>query len=347
MKKIVISLLLLFFSFHLSAQTDYLEPVKPLDTYPGELGEYYRNVFSLLSADFQPQPYARFIVIPSFSPEYAMSVEKKNGRYCLISNTLSRTYWQAEKGTVKSEKKSVFISQSLYLSLGAIFRLATGQIQDLDGSSAGLDGVVYYFASTDSKGNILSGRKWSPKKGTLMERLVLVCQSAYLLSIGENISEDTLANEADVLLKELQKRTKEQPDAHNRPIYVGIYKVGPQLTTNSGKPVEELPKLSSGAPEKYVESEMVYPESLLAKNIEGYVLCEFTIDKTGAILRPHILKSTRPEFAEEVLRIVKGMPDWIPAMSEGKAVETNYTLYVPFRIQAYREHLQKKSLKKD
>ena len=53
MKKIVISLLLLTLSFRLSAQIDYLEPVKPFTTYTGELGEYYRNVFSLLNTGFQ------------------------------------------------------------------------------------------------------------------------------------------------------------------------------------------------------------------------------------------------------------------------------------------------------
>ena len=98
MKKIVFCLLLLTFSFRLAAQTDYLEPVKPFSTYTGELGEYYRSVFSLLNTGFQKQPYARFAAIPSFSPEYAMSVEKRNGRYTLVSNTLTRTYWQAEKG---------------------------------------------------------------------------------------------------------------------------------------------------------------------------------------------------------------------------------------------------------
>ena len=90
MKKIVFFILLLTLSFRLTAQIDYLEPVKPFTTYTGELGEYYRNVFSLLNTGFQQQPYARFVAIPSFSPEYAMSVEKKGGRYCLVSNTLSR-----------------------------------------------------------------------------------------------------------------------------------------------------------------------------------------------------------------------------------------------------------------
>ena len=336
MKKIVFTFLLLTFSFRLAAQIDYLEPVRPFSTYKGELGEYYRSVFFLLNTGFQKQPYACFVAIPSFSPEYAMSVEKKNGRYTLISNTLSRTYWQAEKGTVKVETKSVVISASLYQSLGAIFRLVTEQIQDLDGSSAGLDGVVYYFFSTDAKGKEQMGRKWSPAKGTLMERLVLVCQSAYMLSKGENISEPTLAEEAAALLKKLQQRSKEEPDAYKKPMYVGIYQVGPRSQTLSGKQVEELAHFLDMSAEEYIAEQMIYPASLLEKNVSGYVLCEFTIDKEGVILRPHILRSTHPEFAEEALRIVKGMPKWSPAFVGGKPSDSNYTLYIPFRPKSYR-----------
>lgn len=337
MKKIVLSLLVLLFSFRLSAQIDYLEPAKSFSTYTGELGEYYRNVFTLLNTGLQSHPYARFSAIPSFSPEYAMSVEKKNGGDYLISNTLSRTYWQADKGMVKVNTRSVAINLSLYQSLGAIFRLVTSQIQDLDGSTAGLDGVVYYFASTDAKGKKLMGRKWSPAKGSLMERLVQVSQSAYLLSIGENISEQALTDEAVALLKELQNRSKEQPDAYKQPMYVGIYAVGPQLKGVSGKLLEEFPRFPNVQPEEYIANQMVYPANLLAKNVRGFALCEFTIDKEGAILRPHILKSTLPEFAEEALRIVKGMPKWTPAMAGGKAVECNYTLYIPFRPQSYKK----------
>ena len=288
MKKIVFCLLLLTFSFRLAAQIDYLEPVKPFSTYTGELGEYYRSVFSLLNTGFQKQPYARFAAIPSFSPEYAMSVEKRNGRYTLVSNTLSRTYWQAEKGTVTVDTKSVVISASLYQSLGAIFRLVTEQVQDLDGSTAGLDGIVYFFSSTDAKGKEMMGRKWSPMKGTLMERLVLVCQSTYMFSQGENISEQALAEEATALLKELEHRTKEQPDAHKKPMYVGIYSVGPKLKTHSGKQIEELPCLADVCVREYVARQMIYPVELLKDNVSGYALCEFTIDKEGVLSLIHI-----------------------------------------------------------
>ena len=338
MKKIITSLLILFLSFPLTAQIDYLEPAKSLTAYKGELGEYYRNVFALLNTGFQTQSSVCYYVIPSFSPEYAMSVEKKNGQCFLISNTLSHTYWQSEKGTVKVDKKMVGITPALYQSLGSIFRLVTNQIQDMDGFSGGMDGIVYYFASTDARGKTMMGRKWSPEKGTLMERLVQICQSAYILSMGGNLSEKALANEASALLKELQERTKEYPDAYKKPMYVGVYSIGLQQKGLAGKQrIDELPHFSKGTVEEYIAAQMVYPAALLTKNSSGYALCEFTIDKEGTILRPHILKSSAPEFAEEALRIVKGMPKWTPALTGGKAIECDYTLYIPFRPQLYRE----------
>lgn len=338
MKRFVAILQILLFSFPLFAQVDYLDPVRSVDKYPGELGEYYRNVFSLLHTGFQKKPYACFTVIPSFSPEYAMSVEKRNGRTCLISNTLSRTYWQADKKMVKVNNHSVIISPSLYQSLGLIFRLVASQIQDMDGTAVGLDGTAYYVSSTDAQGHVMMGRKWMPQKEMLMGRLVLLCESAYLLSTGGNISEKTLAEEATALLKELQKRSKEQPNAHKRPIYMGIYTLGVQRSPNR-KAVEKGPKFPHVTPERYVFEQVVYPKELLAKDIKGYVLCEFTIDKGGEILRPHILESTHPQFAEEVLRVVKQMPVWSPALAANQPLECNYILYAPFRVQDYKQRL--------
>ena len=37
---------------------------------------------------------------------------------------------------------------------------------------------------------------------------------------------------------------------------------------------------------------------------------------------------------------MKEMPNWTPALVGGKAVESDYTLYVPFRPQLYKEQLQ-------
>lgn len=343
MKKIVTSLLLLLFSISLVAQIDYLEPAKPLETYKGELGEYYRNVFTLLNKGLQPKPFARFVAIPSFSPEYSLSVEKRNGRCCLVSNTMSATYWQSEKDAVKVITKSVVISPALYQALGAIFRLVTNQIQDMDGSTRGMDGVVYYFSSTDAKGNIVMGRKWSSSKGPLMIRLMQISQSAYLLSQGGNISSKALTEEATALLNDLQARNKKAPDVNKRPVYAGNFSAGSQALTPSGRKIEEEPRFPCSRPEEYVANQIVYPKLLLAKNVQGHVVCEFIIDKEGLVLHSQIKNSTHPEFAEEVLRIVKDMPTWMPALIDDNPVDSKYVLYIPFRPQIYMERLRREA----
>lgn len=333
MRKAFSIILFLFTFLHLSAQTDYLEPMKDVNTYKGELREYYQNAFALLSKGFQKQPYARYVVFPTFSPEYALSVEQRQGKYYLISNTLSSNSWNAKERQEKVAviSRSIVISKVLYGVLGDLFRVATSQIQDMDGYGGGVDGMNYFFFSSDVRGKQLVGRKWSPESGTLMERLVLISESAYQISLGKNLSATHLLSEAQSLLKDLRLRTKNDPDGYKTPIYKGAYSIGVRKKTLSGKIIDALPELPGATVDAYVKATMRYPKSLLLKKMKGYVICEFTIDKAGQVVRPRILKSTHPEFAEEALRIVNALPEWKPARSGGEQVECIYTLYIPFR----------------
>ena len=83
--------------------------------------------------------------------------------------------------------------------------------------------------------------------------------------------------------------------------------------------------------ETYATKHMTYPPSLLEKSIKGYALCQFTVSREGNVTNAHILQYSHPKFAEEALRIVKGMPKYLPAMSESRPVACNYVLYIPFR----------------
>ena len=333
MKKVFSIVLFLFIFLHLSAQTDYLEPVKDVNTYKGELRDYYQSAFILLSKGFQRQPHARYLAFPTFSPEYALSVEQRQGKYYLLSNTLSANSWNAkarqEKVAVIS--RSILISKSLYVALGDLYRIATSQIQDMDGYGGGVDGMNYYFFSSDANGKQLAGRKWSPEGGTLMQRLVLISESAYKISLGKNLSAAYLLTETQSLLKDLKLRNQNDPDEYKRPIYQGAYSIGVRKKTLSGKLIDTPPELPGATPDAYVKTYMRYPKSLLQKKIKGYVICEFTIDKSGRVIRPRILKATHSEFAEEALRIVNVLPEWKPAGSGGEAVECTYLLYIPFR----------------
>ena len=299
MKKTITTLLLLLLSLRMTGQIDYLEPIKDYSKYKSELSGYYSNVLSLLSTGLSKKPYACYAVIPSFSPEYTVSAETKNGKYYLISNTLSQNSWQAEKSTIKVNTKSTEISKTLYQALGELLQMATLQIQDMDGSTTGLDGTTYYFSTTNGKGEVLTGKKWSPDRATLMGRLVQIYESVYALSTGKAIPESLIINDARILLKDLQERSKAFPDEYKQPKYAGIFPAGLWQSIESGRELESVPEFPDYTPESYAAKHLIYPPTLLAKAAKGYALCQFTINREGEVINAHILKYSHSEFANE------------------------------------------------
>lgn len=332
MKKTTTTLLFLFLlSLRMMGQIDYLEPIKDYTKYKDELSGYYCNVFSLLNTGLDKKPYAQYAALPSFSPEYVVSAEAGEGKYYLVSNTLSKNSWQVEKDQIEVNRRSIKISKALYQALGELLQMTTTRIQDLDGSTSGLDGTTYYFSATNEKGEVMTGKKWSPDRASLMGRLVQICESAYALSIGKEVSESLILQDAQTLLRDLRKREKEFPDEYKQPKYAGIFPAGVWQSIETGRELEAIPLFPDFTPESYAAEHMVYPEELLAKEVKGYVLCEFTVNREGEVTNAHILKYSRPEFAEETLKVVKSMPKGTPAMSEGSPVACNYILYIPFR----------------
>lgn len=64
---------------------------------------------------------------------------------------------------------------------------------------------------------------------------------------------------------------------------------------------------------------------------ERKIVVTFTVDKEGKVRNPHLVKSSNSAFDNEVLRVVSLMPDWIPASSGGKNVDSEFSL--PIRIR--------------
>ena len=331
MKKAITTLLLLLLSFRMMGQIDYLEPVKDYTKHTNEINGYYNNVFSLLNFGISHKPYAYYAALPSFSPEYALSVESREGKYFLLSNTLSQNSWQVERNSIKVKTSSTEIGKTLYTLLGELLSLTTGQIQDMDGSTSGLDGITYYFTTTNNKGEIMTGKKWSPDRNTLMGRLVAIFESAYSLSLKKGLSEEDIINNARRLIKSLEDRSKAHPDQYKKPRYAGNFQTGVWKSCEPGKELEIQPELPDSTLEDYAMSNLIYPPKLLAKAAKGYALCEFTVNREGKVVNPHILKCSYREFGEEALRIVNSLPQFVPGMSGGVPVDCNYVLYIPCR----------------
>ena len=103
-------------------------------------------------------------------------------------------------------------------------------------------------------------------------------------------------------------------------------------------PVSEQEECGISKLWEYINSNLVYPESLKKADIEGMVVVKFTVGADGLVKNVSISKSLQPDADEAVLRIVKGMNTkvghWQPAIKEGKAVDAELCLPVKFALDS-------------
>ena len=84
---------------------------------------------------------------------------------------------------------------------------------------------------------------------------------------------------------------------------------------------------------KYINENKYYPNPK-SNNIEGTVYVQFTVEKDGSITNVKVLRGLNPKYNQEAVRLVKEMPDWIPAKdAEGNNVSTKMKLPVKYEIQ--------------
>ena len=60
----------------------------------------------------------------------------------------------------------------------------------------------------------------------------------------------------------------------------------------------------------------------------GTVVVLFNVDKNGFVRRPTIVRSLFPPIDDEVSRVIRKMPQWIPAKKDGEPVYSSYELPV-------------------
>lgn len=112
--------------------------------------------------------------------------------------------------------------------------------------------------------------------------------------------------------------------------------------------VEQMPEYPGGmaALMKFIAQNIRYPKEAQEKGIQGRVIVQVTIDETGKINNPTIVKSISPEIDAEAIRIVKAMPNWTPGKQRGKAVSVKYTLPLNFSLSTGEKKEQKRTIKK-
>ena len=86
---------------------------------------------------------------------------------------------------------------------------------------------------------------------------------------------------------------------------------------------------------EYITNNFQYPDDAARRSIRGKMEVEFTVEKSGDITYVGILKGLDYSIDEEVLRLLKAMPRWIPATKNGEPVR--YKVSMPINIRASRK----------
>ena len=99
--------------------------------------------------------------------------------------------------------------------------------------------------------------------------------------------------------------------------------------------VEQMPQYPGGDAElmKYLSSHIQYPAMAIENNVQGRVIVQFVVTKTGAIGEVKVVRSVDRDLDKEAIRVVKSLPKFIPGKMNGQAVNVWYTLPVTFKLQ--------------
>ncbi len=99
--------------------------------------------------------------------------------------------------------------------------------------------------------------------------------------------------------------------------------------------VEQMPQFPGGevALMKYLQSHINYPPMAAENNVQGRVVVQFVVEKTGNIGEVKVVRSVDKDLDREAVRVCKSLPRFTPGRQNGQAVPVWFTLPVTFKLQ--------------
>ena len=98
----------------------------------------------------------------------------------------------------------------------------------------------------------------------------------------------------------------------------------------------EFPPEFPGGTEKlmeFIQNTLRYPIIAQENNIQGRVICQFTVRRDGSVGDIKVVRSVDPSLDKEAIRVIEAMPKWKPGRQRTKAVNCKFTLPIVFRLQ--------------
>lgn len=87
---------------------------------------------------------------------------------------------------------------------------------------------------------------------------------------------------------------------------------------------------------RWVYQYLKYPASAVADGIQGTVMVDFIIDRSGKVTDVRVARSVSGELDAEAVKVISASPKWKPARVGGNKVRCSMTLPVEFRLEKDR-----------
>lgn len=107
---------------------------------------------------------------------------------------------------------------------------------------------------------------------------------------------------------------------------------GPVFKGCENAPAEKVDSCSRRKMLESIYRNIRYPRQAREEGDQGTLVVQFTITKTGETANIEVIKSISNSCKDEVIRVVKELPRWIPATVDGEPVDAVVSLPVEYRL---------------
>ena len=158
--------------------------------------------------------------------------------------------------------------------------------------------------------------------------------------VEEVTAEDMRTKKLSPITEETTKTEKELKFVESKEAYESKKTEELPMITTSSKPWNEEVsddrqaefKGGMDALTNYLIKNIKYPEAAAKSNTSGKVVVGFVVTESGKITKVKTLKGVSSELDAEAVRVVSAMPDWNPALKEGKKVSSEMQLPIAFQL---------------
>jgi protein TonB len=102
---------------------------------------------------------------------------------------------------------------------------------------------------------------------------------------------------------------------------------------NKGFSNAERQSCANGKMLEFVFSNLKYPTSDNYNQVKGVAPVQFTVEKDGSLTHIKMLKSLSPGLGNEIVKVIKMMPRWVPGKQFGKEVAVRFTLPIKIKLE--------------